>query len=216
MCPGWGPWQDADPLVRSDLPLSFTEQWPQPSSDPAVIGEESIFAAGDWRSEQIECPYSDKQACVGWIRWDFGGPLASYFVFSEAQERQYLLHGHQDVGIVGALGKGPPPANLDLFSIQFGARGGSQHLLVSASRGSLIKRLTVLSVACQGANGKAIPIRDIEFRASAAVGGLRTDYCVAKSSAGLRALAVAALGRKPAAVLEWVGDVPAAESPYTP
>src|SRR5258706_1071318 len=112
--------------------------------------------------------------------------------------------------------KGPPPANLDLFSIQFGARGGSQHLLVSASRGSLIKRLTVLSVACQGANGKAIPIRDIEFRASAAVGGLRTDYCVAKSSAGLRALAVAALGRKPAAVLEWVGDVPAAESPYTP
>ena len=201
-----------DPPVRSDLPLTFAEKWPRALSDPAAgIGMESVFAAGDWRSQRAECPYENKQQCVAWLRWDFGGILAPYFVFSQAWERQYLTHAFQDVGIVGALGRGPPPESLDLFAIQFGERGGSEYLLVSASRDQLIKRFTVLSVACRDDNGKPTRLPDVELRGRGLVSGWFTDYCVAKSAAGLRALAVAALGRKPVAVMEWVGDVPAGE-----
>jgi len=109
---------------------------------------------------------------------------------------------------VGVLGPAPGQ-NVDLYAIELGARGGSDYLIVHAPHEMPIKRLTVLDIQCEDDNGRAKVMRDVELRRNDKSVVQPTDYCVVKSVLGLRALALEALKRKPLAVLEWVGEVPA-------
>ena len=93
--------------------------------------------------------------------------------------------------------------------MQIGARTGSDYVIVSASRESPIGRLWVLDVRCKDDSGRSVILPDVEIRETD-IGVLQpSDYCVVKSATGLRALALAALIRRPVATLESVGDVPA-------
>jgi hypothetical protein len=195
LCQGAGPYFGGDQPVRSDLPLSFDEQWPIGDG----ISTFSIFLTGDWQIRFLG-PYPLNPM---WLRWQMF--LHANFVFSQASERQYLAHVGDEIGIVGKLG-GVPGEHRDLYAIEFGGRGGSDYAIVLAPQQTPIRSLTVLDVQC------TIIIRDVELRQTDDIRiPYPSDYCAVKSVAGLRALALAALNREPVATLEWVGEVPANE-----
>jgi hypothetical protein len=207
ICQGAGTHISRSPPVRSDLPLTFAQSWPQ--ADHQGLSAASLFALGDWRSTRLGCS-PGAPICVTWLRWNFGSVFDPFFTFSLAAQQQYLAHVYDDAGVVGELGRVPGRESLDLFAIQFGTRGGSEYVIVSASRERPIKRLTVLNVQCEDENGDQIQTPDVELRRSG-MGIQPTDYCAVRSAEGLRNLALAALARKEVAVMEWVGEVPAIE-----
>lgn len=193
----------ANDLLHSDLPVfghGRDNEWPQPFHDEDSIGCTSRVAFGDW---VFQGHGADDRDDPQWYR--FGGPGMFHCraTTSRASGRAGLDGADSRPSFFVRLGNTRVVGNeIELWTVQMGARPGSEYLLLSRRPGNaLIEQFDVLQSSCPAAN-----VRD-----AGAVGMLLTRYCVVRSDAELLRLARRMAQRPILGTLERAPPVPGPE-----
>lgn len=173
----------ASDLIHSDLPIfgqGSDNEWPQPFNDGDSFGCTSRVAFGDWAAEF--------EGEVQWYRFS-SGVFHCWANTLRAYERAELDGADFHPSFFVFLGSTNVEGNdIELWTLQIGARPGSEHLLLSrAPAEGLIDYFTLLQTECPRANVRDAGALDI----------LLTRYCAVNSRTELIRLA-RRMARRPA------------------
>lgn len=171
----------ASDLVHSDLPIfgrGGDNEWPQHFSDDDSFGCTSRVAFGDWVFREHGAEVEDD---VLWYRFSNYGVFHCWANTSRADERARLASVDSHPSFFAFLGStSVNGSNIELWTVQIGARPGSQYLLLSRDPAEgLIEKFDVLQTACPRAN-----VRDV-----GSLDTLLTRYCAVNSRSELIRLA---------------------------
>ena len=171
----------ADDLLHSDLPLfgrGGDNEWPQHFNDESSFGCTSRVAFGDWIFIEAGSEAEDDSQ---WYRFSNYGVFHCWANTFRALERAGLDGADFHPSFFAFLGSTSVKGNdVELWTIQIGARPGSEYLLLSRVPGEgLIEKFNVLQTACPRANVRDAGSLDI----------LLTRYCAVSSRRELVSLA---------------------------
>jgi hypothetical protein len=167
-------------LVHSDLPLfgGGENTWPHAFYSEDSFGCTSRVAFGDWALRDIGAEGSD---AVAWYRVLNYGTFHCWAMIGHAYERQDLENVDFRPSFFVLLGTTEiEGATIELWAIQFGARPGSDYLLLTRPQQSgAVEQFSVLQTECRRA--------DVRDAGTLAI--LLTRYCAINSRADLLRLA---------------------------
>jgi hypothetical protein len=183
----------AGDLLHSDLPLfgrGGDNEWPQHFTDESSFGCTSRVAFGDWIFRETATEVEDD---ARWYRFSNYGVFHCWANTFRAFERARLDGADFHPSFFAFLGsvivRG---VDVELWTIQIGARPGSEYLLLSRAPGEgLIENFNVLQTACPRANVRDAGSLDI----------LLTRYCAVNSRRELVSLARRMAQRPPLGTL---------------
>jgi hypothetical protein len=163
----------ASDLVHSDLPIfgrGGHNEWPQHFSDDDSFGCTSRVAFGDWVFKEHGAEVEDD---VQWYRFSNYGIFHCWANTFRADERARLASADSHPSFFAFLGStSVNGSDIELWTVQIGARPGSQYLLLSRDPAErLIEKFNVLQTACPRANVRDAGSLDI----------LLTRYCAVNS-----------------------------------
>jgi hypothetical protein len=167
----------ADDLVHSDLPIfgrGGDNEWPQHFYDDDSFGCTSRVAFGDWVFRKRGAEAEDD---VLWYRFSNYGVFHCWANTFRADERARLASADFHPSFFASLGStSVNGSDIELWTVQIGARPGSQYLLLSRDPAEgLIEKFNVLQTACPRANVRDAGSLDI----------LLTRYCAVNSRSEL-------------------------------
>jgi len=178
-----------DDLIHSDLPLfdaGAENIWPSSWNTEDSFGCVSLVAFGDWIMR--ERGGEDQE----WYRFENYGVIHCFALVSSAFEREQLETAEARSSFFIRLGT---ELDQELWAIQWGARPGSDYVLLSRPVGqALVKEFEVLQVRCPSSNVRDGGSLDI----------LLTRYCAVNSPEALLALARDMVQLRPRGTLTWV------------
>mgnify|MGYP001212044267 FL=1 len=186
----------ADDLLHSDLPIfgrGGDNEWPQHFYDGDSFGCTSRVAFGDWVFRERGAEVEDD---VLWYRFSNYGVFHCWANIFRAYERSRLdgadFHPSFFAFLCSTSVNG---SDIELWTVQIGARPGSQYLLLSRDPAEgLIEKFNVLQTACPRANVRDAGSLDI----------LVTRYCAVNSRGELIRLARRMVQRPPLGTLTRV------------
>jgi hypothetical protein len=186
----------AGDLLHSDLPIfgrGSDNEWPQHFSDDDSFGCTSRVAFGDWVFRQRAAEAEDE---VLWYRFNNYGVFHCWANISRAHERAKLLGADSHPSFFAFLGSmSVNGSNTELWTVQIGARPGSEYLLLSrVSADGPIESFHVLQTACPRSNVRDAGSLDI----------LLTRYCAINSRGELIRLARRMVQRPPLGTITHV------------
>jgi hypothetical protein len=186
----------ADDLLHSDLPLfghGGDNEWPQHFNDGDSFGCTSRVAFGDWVFRKRNDAEEDY---VLWYRFSNYGVFHCWANTFRANERSKLDGANFHPSFFVLLGRTSVSGqDVELWTIQVGARPGSDYVLLSrAPVHGLIETFTVLQTACPRANVREGGSLDI----------LLSRYCAVNSRGELSRLARRMARRPPLGTLTRV------------
>lgn len=161
-------------VIHSDAPLwapGSAKVWPQHLVDPNVFGCQHALMLGRWRYTTGD----EETEPEAWYRFDNYGFMHCWMNISEAYEPDAF--GDVRPGFLIEIGKA---GEVELWALQFGARPGSDYLLLSRPPGAgPIDRFNVLQRTCSRSQVRGGRTLDI----------LLTRYCAINTKQELIALA---------------------------
>jgi len=171
----------ADDLLHSDLPIfghGGDDEWPQHFYDDDSFGCTSRVAFGDWVFRERGTQDEDD---LSWYRFSNYGVFHCWANTFRAYEREKLDGASFHPSFFVFLGSTRVDgAIVELWTVQIGARPGSEYLLLSRDPAEgLIEKFNVLQTACPRANVRDGGSLDI----------LLTRYCAIGSRSELVRLA---------------------------
>lgn len=171
----------ADDILHSDLPIfgrGGDNEWPQHFYDDDSFGCTSRVAFGDWVFRERG---AESDGDVQWYRFSNYGVFHCWANTFRAYERASLEGADFYPSFFAFLGStSVDGSDIELWTVQIGARPGSQYLLLSRSPAEgLIETFTVLQTECPRANVRDGGSLDI----------LLTRYCAVDSRSELVRLA---------------------------
>lgn len=171
----------ADDLLHSDLPIfgrGGDNEWPQHFYDDDSFGCTSRVAFGDWALRERGAEVEDD---VLWYRFSNYGAFHCWANTFRADERERLDGADFQPSFFVFLGSASVNGRgIELWTVQIGARPGSEYLLLSRDPAEgLIEKFNVLQTACPRANVRDVGSLDI----------LLTRYCAINSRSELLRLA---------------------------
>ena len=171
----------ADDILHSDLPIfgrGGDNEWPQHFYDDDSFGCTSRVAFGDWVFRERG---AESDGDVQWYRFSNYGVFHCWANAFRAYERASLEGADFYPSFFAFLGStSVDGSDIELWTVQIGARPGSQYLLLSRSPAEgLIETFTVLQTECPRANVRDGGSLDI----------LLTRYCAVDSRSELVRLA---------------------------
>ena len=171
----------ADDILHSDLPIfgrGGDNEWPQHFYDDDSFGCTSRVAFGDWVFRERG---AESDGDVQWYRFSNYGVFHCWANTFRAYERASLEGADFYPSFFAFLGStSVDGSDIELWTVQIGARPGSQYLLLSRSQAEgLIETFTVLQTECPRANVRDGGSLDI----------LLTRYCAVDSRSELVRLA---------------------------
>lgn len=183
----------ADDLLHSDLPIfgrGGDNEWPQHFYDEDSFGCTSRVAFGDWVFQRRGAEVEDD---VLWYRFSNYGVFHCWANTFRAFERARLDDADFHPSFFVFLGNtSANGSDIELWTVQIGARPGSEYLLLSrAPVEGLIEKFNVLQTACSRANVREAGSLDI----------LLTRYCAVNSRSELIRLARRMAQRPPLGTL---------------
>ena len=186
----------ASDLLHSDLPIfghGSDNEWPQNFYDEDSFGCTSRVGFGDWVFQETS---AEIESDVQWYRFSNYGVFHCWANTFRAYERARLDDADFQPSFFVFLGKtSVDQSDIELWTIQIGARPGSEYLLLSrAPADGLIEKFTVLQTACPRANVRDAGSLDI----------LLTRYCAVNSRTELIRLARQMAKRPPLGTLTRV------------
>lgn len=167
----------ADDLLHSDLPIfgrGGDNEWPQHFHDDDSFGCTSRVGFGDWVFRKRGTEDEDD---VLWYRFSNYGVFHCWANTFRAYERARLDGADFHPSFFAFLGTTSlNGTDIELWTVQIGARPGSQYLLLSRDPAEgLIEKFNVLQTACPRANVRDAGSLDI----------LLTRYCAVYSRSEL-------------------------------
>lgn len=170
----------ADDVVHSDLPIfghGHDDEWPRHFSDGDTFGCTSRVAFGDWALRERDA----KQDEVQWYRFSNYGVFHCWANTFRAYDRSALDGAEHHPSFFVLLGNSDVDGKeVELWTVQIGARPGSEYLLLSRSPSDdVIESFSVLQTACPRSNIRDAGSLDI----------LLTRYCAVNSRGELVRLA---------------------------
>lgn len=186
----------ANDLLHSDVPLfgrGGDDEWPQHFHDADSFGCASRVAFGDWSLRAADAADEDD---AEWYRFSNYGVFHCWAMTFRAYERGKLDGAESRPSFFVLLGTTRVAGkDVELWTVQIGARPGSDYLLLARAPGAeTIDTFTVLQAACPRGN-----VRD-----SGSLDILLTRYCVVRSRAELVRLARRMAQRPPRGTLTRV------------
>jgi hypothetical protein len=186
----------ADDLLHADLPIfgrGAGNEWPQHFYDDDSFGCTSRVAFGDWVFRKSGAEVEDG---VLWYRFSNYGVFHCWVNTFRASERSELDGADFYPSFFVFLGSTRVNgSDIELWTVQIGARPGSDYLLLSRGPADgLIERFNVLQAACPRANVRDAGSLDI----------LLTRYCAVNSRNELIRLARRMAQRPPLGTLARV------------
>lgn len=186
----------ADDLLHSDLPIfgrGADNEWPQHFYDDESFGCTSRVAFGDWIFRKSDAEVEDD---VLWYRFSNYGAFHCWANTFRASERAELDGADFYASFFVFLGSTRVNgSDIELWTVQIGARPGSDYLLLSRGPAEgLIEKFNVLQAACPRSN-----VRD-----AGSLEILLTRYCVVNSRNELIRLARRMAQRPPLGTLTRV------------
>ena len=192
-------------FLHSDLPL-YTFEWeeiyPQNFWDEDSFGCLSRVAMGDWKATVNAGP--DR-----WYRIHNYGVIHCGAMSQESVERGATGRSSLKVAFFAKIGmvSADPDAD-ELWVWQFGARPGSQYLLLSRPpEEGLVEQFTILQISCPAEN-----MRSLLDTGGMGLDVWQTSYCAINSQGELIALARKMHALPAFGILQWVGR-PEADRP---
>jgi hypothetical protein len=185
--------ETADDLLYSDLPIfgrGGENEWPQHFYAEDSFGCTSRVAFGDWIFQKRGAEVEDD---MQWYRFTNYGVFHCWANTFRAYERARLDGADFHPSFFAFLGStSVNGSDIELWTVQIGARPGSQYLLLSRSPAEgLIEKFNVLQIACPRANVRDAGSLDI----------LLTRYCAVSSRSELIRLARRMAQRPPLGTL---------------
>lgn len=195
---GASPEEISRDLLHSDLPIfghGEENEWPQHFVDGDSFGCASRVAFGDWVFTPSDA--EDEDAAL-WYRFANYGVFHCFANISRAYDRKSLAGAEVHHSFFVLLDtKQVKGRNVDLWTIQIGARPGSEYLLLSREPADgIVDKFNVLQTDCPKAN-----VRDAD-----SLDTLLTRYCDIRSSKDLVELAHRMVERPPIGTLALVPD----------
>lgn len=186
----------ASDLLHSDLPLFGDEteaKWPQAFADKESFGCSSRVAFGDWMLRAVD----EEEDDADWYRVQNYGVFHCWAMVGSALRREELPGADLRPSFFVYLGvESREGLEVELWTIQMGARPGSDYLLLSRVRSQdRIEKFDVLQTDCPRANTRDAGSVDI----------LLTRYCAIDSRDQLLSLASRMVQRPPRGTLSFVG-----------
>ena len=185
-------------ILHSDLPIfghGSDNEWPQHFYDEDSFGCISRVGFGDWVFQETgaEVPRG-----VQWYRFSNYGAFHCWANTYRAYERARLDGADSNPSFFVFLSKtSVDQRDIELWTIQIGARPGSEYLLLSrAPADGVIEKFTVLQSECPRTNVRDAGSLDI----------LITRYCAVNSRTELVRLARSMAKRSPLGTLSRVPD----------
>jgi len=183
-------------LLHSDLPIfghGSDNVWPQHFYDEDSFGCTSPVGFGDWVFQKTN---AEVESDVQWYRFSNYGVFHCWANTSRAYERTRLDDADFHPSFFVFLGKtSVDQRDIELWTIQIGARPGSDYLLLSrAPANGVIEKFSVLETACPRTNVRDAGSLDI----------LLTRYCAVNSRTELIRLARSMAKRPPLGTLTRV------------
>lgn len=178
---GQSPDDMAADLLHADLPLfgrGGDKEWPQHFYTDDSFGCTSRVAFGDWAFRKRD---TDIEGDVQWYRFSNYGVFHCWANVFRADERSNLNGADAHPSFFVLLGTTTVKGKaVELWTIQIGARPGSEYLLLSRAPGEgRVEAFEVLQRACPRANVRDAGSLDIVL----------TRYCVVNSREDLTRLA---------------------------
>ena len=188
----------ASDLLHSDLPIfgrGSDNEWPQHLYGEDLFGCASRVRFGDWVFQETSV---EAESDTQWYRFSNNGVLHCWANTFRAYERARLDDAEFHPSFFVFLGNTSfDQSDIELWTIQIGARPGSEYLLLSrAPTDGMIEKFTVLQTACPRANVRDAGSLDI----------LSTRYCAVNSRSELIRLARSMAKRSPLGTLARVPD----------
>ncbi|HEY7640438.1 MAG TPA: hypothetical protein VH814_11985 [Steroidobacteraceae bacterium] len=186
----------ADDLLHSDLPIfgrGGDNEWPQHFHDDDSFGCTSRVAFGDWAFHERGAEVEND---LLWYRFSNYGVFHCWANTFRANERTRLDGADSQPSFFVFLGSASVNgSDIELWTLQIGARPGSEYLLLSRDPAEgLIEKFNVLQTACPRANVRDAGSLDI----------LLTRYCAVNSRSELIRLARRMAQRPPLGSLSRV------------
>jgi hypothetical protein len=186
----------AGDLLHSDLPIfgrGGDNEWPQRFYDDNSFGCTSRVAFGDWAFRESGSEVEDDGM---WYRFSNYGVFHCWANTFRADERATLDGADSQPSFFVFLGSvSVNGSDIELWTIQIGARPGSEYLLLSRNPAEgLIEKFNVLQTSCPRANVRDAGSLDI----------LLTRYCAVNSRGELIRLARRMAQRPPLGSLSRV------------
>ena len=188
----------ADDLIHSDLPIfghGGDNEWPQHFYDEDSFGCSSRVAFGDWTFRETG---AENEGEIEWFRFTNYGAFHCWVNTFRAYERERLDGADFHPTFFILLGTARTGSvEMELWAVQFGARPGSEYLLLSRAPGDgLVDNFNVLQTECPPGNVRDAGSLDI----------LLTRYCAINSRTDLIRLARRMAQRPPLGTLTRVAD----------
>ena len=190
--------ETASDLLHSDLPIfgyGSDNEWPKPFYDEDSFGCASPIGFGDWVFREASAEVGRD---VQWYRFSNYGVFHCWVNTFRAYDRKRLDDADFHPSFFVFLGEANvDQTDIELWTVQIGARPGSEYLLLSrAPADGVIEEFTVLQTACPHANVRDAGSLDI----------LVTRYCAVNSRTELIRLARNMAKRPPLGTLARVPD----------
>ena len=188
--------EKASDLLHSDLPIfghGSENEWPQHFFDGDSFGCTTRVGFGNWVFQETGAEVGSD---VQWYRFSNYGVFHCWANTFRAYEREGLDGADFHPSFFVFLGEtSVDQREIELWTIQIGARPGSEYLLLSrAPADGVIEKFTVLQTACPRANVRDAGSLDI----------LLTRYCAINSRTELIRLARNMAKRPPLGTLTRV------------